>query len=233
MLYYISLLVIIFFCYSFVGYLLEVAKVSYGKHQLVLSRGYLIGPYLPIFGFGSILMIALLHKYQEDIIVLFILSLTVCCLLEYFTSLLMEKIFNLRWWDYSYKKFNINGRICLENGIMFGLGGVLLVRYLHPPLLSLLQSFHKNVTIYLGMFLLVIIFIDFCFSTYTILQLKNELRNLGEKDSTEQIRSAVKKSLKERKFFQKHFFRAFPDILKSKNLSRFKKQNTSTKEKTK
>ena len=119
------LLVIIFFFYSVVGYIVEVTSCSIKSKKLTLSRGYLIGPYIPIFGFGGLFMTTLLSKYQNDILSLFINSMVYCCLLEYITSLVLEKIFKLRWWDYSDRRFNINGRVCLENGILFGIAGII------------------------------------------------------------------------------------------------------------
>lgn len=215
MFYQLCLVAILFFIYSFLGYIVEVLKVSHLKHHWVFSRGYLIGPYLPIFGMGSILMEFFLKPYQDDIIVLFVMGLTICCLLEYFTSLVLEKIFNLRWWDYSYKKYHINGRICLENSIYFGLGGVLLVRYFHPFLVSLLQTFSRRFIIILGVSLMLIILIDFIISTLTVFQIKNELTDLEEKDSTEQVKRKMKKIMEHYPFFHSRFFTAFPDVLKN------------------
>ena len=100
------LLVIIFFFYSVVGYIVEVTSCSINNKKVTLSRGYLIGPYIPVFGFGGVIMVYFLSKYQNDILSLFINSMFYCCVLEYFTSLLLEKIFKLRWWDYSNKKIS-------------------------------------------------------------------------------------------------------------------------------
>ena len=221
MIYSFCLLFVLFVIYSFIGYMAEVLKVSYSKHRWVFSRGYLGGPYLPIFGMGSILVIYFLQSYQNDVVVLFIMSLTICCLLEYFTSLLLEKIYNLRWWDYSYKKYHINGRVCLENGILFGIAGVLLIRYFHPFLLSFLERFSPRTIIILGMVLFVIITVDFFISTFVVFQIKDELEDYTEKDSTEQVRTKMKEFFLY-PFFYSRLFSAFPDILtnKKKNRSR-------------
>ena len=79
----------------------------------MMNRGFLIGPCCPIYGCGCLLFILILPKYLDDPIVLFILAATICSVLEYITSWIMEKLFNTRWWDYSKRRFNLDGRVCL------------------------------------------------------------------------------------------------------------------------
>ena len=114
-------LFLVFFIYSFLGYLVESTCVSFNKKKIIVSRGFLIGPYLPIFGFGGLLMTLTLEKYRDDLLALFIISMVICLSIEYFSSYILEKLFKLRWWDYSKKHFNLNGRICLDVGLMFGI----------------------------------------------------------------------------------------------------------------
>ena len=101
---------ILFIIYSILGWSLEVLLSLY-EHKRFINRGFLIGPYCPIYGAGSILLTLLLTNYENNIIILFILSMVICGILEYFVSFILEKIFKLRWWDYTNMKFNINGRI--------------------------------------------------------------------------------------------------------------------------
>ena len=132
MLYTISFWFVLFMLYSFIGYVAEIIAVSIIQKRVVLNRGFLIGPYLPIYGVGCMIMVLFLRRYENDLLALFIMSAFYCSVLEYFTSLIMEKIFKLRWWDYSNNKFNINGRICLKNAVLFGIGGIIVVKVLHP-----------------------------------------------------------------------------------------------------
>lgn len=104
----------LFFIYAILGWIIETTLVSIEKRKFV-NRGFLIGPYCPIYGFGGLAITILLKNYTKDPIVLFLMAVIICGTLEYFTSYIMEKIFKARWWDYSAKKYNINGRICLEN----------------------------------------------------------------------------------------------------------------------
>ena len=219
------LLIDLFFIYSVIGYITEIMSIYRFTHKVILSRGYLIGPYLPIFGLGSILMITLLEPYKNDLFVLFVMSLVICCLLEYFTSLLMEKIFKLRWWDYSEKMFNINGRVCLENGVMFGLGGVIIVKCVNPFLLQGLMSLPVTVVIISGMVVSCIMIADFIVSTYTVLQLKVDLSAFKEKDSTVRIKKEIIDSILKYQFFHRRLFKAFPNITGNKYVVEFEKMS--------
>ncbi len=114
----IQVLFLLFSIYSFLGWLMEVVNTLRVEKKFV-NRGFLVGPFCPIYGFGVLLMTIMLKKYQNDIVATFIFSILICGILEYFTSFFLEKIFHARWWDYSNRKFNINGRICLENLFIF------------------------------------------------------------------------------------------------------------------
>lgn len=203
---------ILFFIYSFIGYISEVISVSSHNKKLNLSRGYLIGPYIPIFGFGALIIILFLSNYENDLITLFILSVFYCCSLEYFTSYVMEKIFNLRWWNYSHKRFNLNGRICLETGAMFGIGSVLLVKFANPFICGILSGFSHNLIITLGIILFCIMFLDFIISTMAVVRLEIDTSKYINKDATAKVKAEVKKSLAKYKFFHTRLFDAFPSI---------------------
>ena len=123
--------------YSFIGYIVEVINVSIISKKLVLNRGFLIGPYCPIYGWGALAITILLKRYMEDPLVLFVMSTLICSIIEYLTSYFMEKKYHARWWDYSNKKFNINGRICLETLIPFGILGVAIMYGTNPILFKL------------------------------------------------------------------------------------------------
>ena len=88
----------LFMFYSIVGWIIEVIY-TFITDKKIVNRGFLIGPYCPIYGVGCLLIIILLKKYTDDFIVLFIMSMLICSLLEYLTSYVMEKLFNARWWD--------------------------------------------------------------------------------------------------------------------------------------
>lgn len=125
-------LVIWFSFYSFLGWLYESAWVSI-NHKEFINRGFLTGPVIPIYGFGAVLFIILLHSFENPVVI-FILGSVTACILEYFTSWSMEKIFHARWWDYSHYPFNLNGRICLYGATLFGVFAVIIIKVLQPVL---------------------------------------------------------------------------------------------------
>ncbi|MBQ8157129.1 putative ABC transporter permease [Candidatus Saccharibacteria bacterium] len=113
-----------FFIYCFLGWLWESAYRSYIHHRPINS-GFLVGPYIPIYGFGALLYIGLLH-FTTRPVELFFLGGLLACSLEFITSWLLEKIFHARWWDYSERFGNINGRVCVTGYLAFGAFAVLL-----------------------------------------------------------------------------------------------------------
>ena len=135
----ISKYFILFIIYSFAGWVMETLWVSWCNKRLV-DRGFLIGPYCPIYGFGALLIVLLLNKLAFSPILVFLMTIFVCGALEYFASWIMEKIFKARWWDYGKRRFNINGRICLETASLFGLGGCIVIRLINPVIANLLSS---------------------------------------------------------------------------------------------
>lgn len=215
---------LLFMIYSIIGYVVEIISVSLTEKKIVLNRGFLIGPYLPIYGFGAIAIIIFLDKYKNDLLVLFIMGVVVCSLLEYLTSFIMEKIFKLRWWDYSDRKFNINGRVCLENGILFGLGGVLVVKIVNPFLQGVINLLPNLLANILAVVLLVIFIADIIESTYIILRLKINISKYIHKDATRTVKEEVSKALHKNTTLTTRLLGAFPNIrhVTSKNFAEFK-----------
>ena len=223
MLYNLCLFVLLFFIYSFIGYIIEIICVSIIDKKIVFSRGYLIGPYLPIFGFGGLIMFGYLSRYENDLLVLFVMSMVSSGLLEYFTSLLLEKIFKLRWWDYSDKKLNINGRVCLENCVLFGFGGIVFVKFINPFIKNILFGMSQMMIIILGIIVFMIMFSDFVFSTFIICQLKYDSSKYTSRDATKYVREQIITSLHKYNFLHKRLFHAFPNIAKNKNFKEMRK----------
>ena len=218
--YNLAVLFIMFIFYSFIGYVIEVSFVSINEKKLNFSRGYLIGPVIPIFGVGAILMYLLLHKYENDLLALYILSTFICTTLEYVTSFLLEKIFRMRWWDYSDEKLNLNGRVCVKHALEFGLGGVVILKYIQPRLASFLYSLNDTTIYIIAGILFGFFLIDFIISTHIIMQLRLNIHKLVNKDVTHTIKKEVRRRLSGASILTKRFLHAFPDIPKiNKNLN--------------
>ena len=155
----------VFFLGSIIGWIWEVI-VMYFQEGVIANRGILHGPWLPIYGTGGVLML-LIHRYiSKKPIILFSLSILCCGIMEYITSWALETFFNARWWDYTGKYLNLNGRICIEYLIYFGISGSIFV-YLIVPLfeggINKMNNKLKNIIITV----LIIAFIaDFMYSMF-------------------------------------------------------------------
>lgn len=204
------ILIALFLIYSFIGWIVEVIAFLIQDHKFV-NRGFLIGPVVPIYGTGGILITILLTKYQSDPIVLFCMAVVVCSILEYLTSYIMEKIFKTRWWDYSNKKFNINGRICLSNLIVFGIMGLVMVYLINPFLINILNKIDPILLKCVVSILMVLFIIDF-FVSFSV---TSKIKNVGKvvfKDSTEEINAKVKEILLSKGKLTRRVIKAFPNF---------------------
>lgn len=131
-------------------------------------------------GFGALLIIALLNPFSDSIPLVFFMGLLITSILEYITSFLLEKIFKAKWWDYSDMKFNIKGRVCLQNSILFGILSLLLIYILHPFIKGLISYINPTYLLYICHILICIIAIDVTFTITEILNLKKKLLELKE-----------------------------------------------------
>ena len=210
MLYNICYIFLLFIIYSFLGWIVEVID-SLIEDKKFVNRGFLIGPYCPIYGIGLLLIINFLKSYTDSYLIVFVMSMFICMILEYFTSYIMEKLFNARWWDYSDKKFNINGRICLETTIPFGLGGMAIMYIVNPFLEKTLNLLNSNVLISISIILFSIFLIDLIISLIVILKVKDiSIKKI--KDNTEEINKKVKKYLIEKSVLSKRLIMSFPKL---------------------
>ena len=129
--------VLLFFFYCFCGWVWESCYVSACKRQWV-NRGFLHGPLLPIYGSGAIIILFVTLPVEQDLRLVFLLGMIAATVLEYVTGAEMERLFKVRYWDYSHHRFNLNGHICLTSSLAWGFFSILLVRFIHPPIAALL-----------------------------------------------------------------------------------------------
>lgn len=120
-----------FVIFSFFGWLMETVRVSLREKRYV-NRGFAEGPYCPIYGFGMCFVIVFLTGMKNNIPLLFICGMALTTALEYFSAYLLEVIFKATWWDYSYKRFNLKGRICLDISIAWGVLSVVMIELVVP-----------------------------------------------------------------------------------------------------
>lgn len=204
----------LFFIYAILGWIIETTLVSIEKRKFV-NRGFLIGPYCPIYGFGGLAITILLKNYTKDPIVLFLMAVIICGTLEYFTSYIMEKIFKARWWDYSAKKYNINGRICLETVVPFGILGCLVMYVLNPITFKYLNMLSNSMLNIISAICFTIFITDNIVSYNVISSFTKTVKtiNVGKiKDNTEEITKKVREVLIGKSFFNKRLMEAYPNL---------------------
>lgn len=137
---------LIFIMFSFVGWISEVLYVGIFHEHKFVNRGFLYGPICPVYGFGGVVILLLPPSLYNTWVPLFFASMILCTAVEYLVSWIMEKMFHARWWDYSHYKFNINGRICLLNSVLFGFMGLGVIHFVYPYMLAFLNWLGDFVT---------------------------------------------------------------------------------------
>lgn len=207
-------LFLMFMIYSVLGYIVEVASVSLKEHKLVYNRGFLLGPYLPIYGVSALFMDIAFSGKNINIGSLFIQCAVICTIIEFLTSYVMEKIFKVRWWDYSDRRMNIEGRVCLENSCLFGLGGIAVV-YIFSPIVNKFLLNMDSQVLHVSAIILAIIFLtDLVVSVMTLDKIRNNLKKMsGARDATQDVKNAVLKTLKSN-MLTKRTLKAYPKFLK-------------------
>lgn len=215
MTYNFTTLVLLFMMYSFMGWFMEV-MINLVDRKKFVNRGFLIGPICPIYGWGCLALILLLSKYKEEPLLLFVMAIVICSVLEYFTSYFMELIFKARWWDYSKKKFNINGRICLETMLPFGILGTIVIYIINPFFFGIINKIPQNIQFIIAITLLCIYVVDNIISVKIIDGFKTTLKKV-EKDNTIEISNKVKDVLFHKGFLYKRLIKAFPNVKNDKD----------------
>lgn len=214
-----------FFIYSVIGWFTEMiyCRLCDGKWS---DRGFLYGPYCPIYGFGGLIVLIFLEPISNYTILVFLLAIILTTILEYITSFLMEKFFDAKWWDYSERLLNINGRICLLNSILFGFLGLIITYIIHPYIKVLVNYIPVAFVQYIVLIIMIILSIDFTITLNSLLNFKDKLKEiesiketLKEKsNSTNKIIYTKIEELKQNliekrlKLSDKRFIKAFPRL---------------------
>ena len=166
--------VLYFFIYCFIGWIWETAYVSL-KSGHFENRGFMNGPFLPIYGSGAIIMLFVSLPVKNSVILVFIFGSIAATLLELFTGMAMESLFHVRYWDYSYRKIQYKGHICLVSSIAWGFFSCLLVYFIHKPIEGLVLSIDEGIGQLIAIIVTICATADFATSFKTALELKNML----------------------------------------------------------
>ena len=175
---------LIFILFSFIGWICEVIYVGVTSAHKFVNRGFLHGPLCPVYGFGGVVILMLPPSLYATWIPLFFASMILCTIVEYFVSWLMEKLFHTRWWDYSHYKIQLNGRICLLNSILFGFLGVVVIHFVYPLMIDLLNSLGQKVINVSGVIILTVLSVDIFFTVRKLVDFANVMKKLKELGET-------------------------------------------------
>lgn len=156
--------VLFFFIFSMLGWLWEVCLEIYRGNGFI-NRGTMLGPWLPIYGSGGVIMLALLNRFRDKPGLTFFLGMTVTSIIEYVTHWFLEVTRKIRWWDYTGYFLNLNGRIYLEGSIVFGLMGCAVIYFIAPTLKKYFMKLPEIFTFCLCIALAMAFFVDFVYST--------------------------------------------------------------------
>ena len=169
----------LFFLTAVFGWLWE-GRLYLLKDEMYVNRGFLTGPWLPIYGTGAVMLEILLHKWRDRPAMVFLLSMLLCTILEYAAGWYLETAWGIKWWDYSQVPFHFQGRICLLSSLLFGAGGMLLVWLASPFLYSVYWRIPARCRVVLGLLAIGLFVADATYSavlphvgkgiTYTILK---------------------------------------------------------------
>lgn len=179
-------IIFLFLIYAVIGWLWETPFVSI-KEKKWINRGFLRGPYIPIYGFSCIsivLVLNVLNLSQNNHPLIILVQMMIISLIslvwEFGTSWLLEKLFKQRWWDYSYKRFNLQGRVTLDFTILFGFGGFLLWRFVNPILINLYNGINAYLLNWLLMIMSLVFIIDAFVTLIDLIKIRKFMTKFGD-----------------------------------------------------
>ena len=174
-----SQLILYFTLYSVIGWLCETIWCSVGARKAV-NRGFLAGPWCPIYGFGALFILLFANPVKSNPVLVFLISMTAASALEYFTGWLMEALFQTRWWDYSGRRLNLKGRICLRNSSIFGLLGLIVTYFCQPGAEQFISILHPETQRVLASLLFALLMLDLIRTLASVTGLRERMENLKD-----------------------------------------------------
>ena len=163
-----------FYFYCFFGWCFESTYVSIKSKKLV-NRGFMRGPFLPLYGSGGIMMLVVSMPFQDNVVLTYIAGVIGATALEYVTGVTMEALFKVRYWDYSKNKFNFQGHICLGSSLAWGGLTILMTKVIHKPIEHFVLSISTTALTVITCILTVYIVVDFTLSFKAAMDLRDIL----------------------------------------------------------
>lgn len=206
-------LILLFFVFAVIGWCMEVTLKFIQYHKFI-NRGFLIGAYCPIYGWGVVVVTVLvggIFSEEGTVSDIFWAGYVICGALEYFTSWYMEKRFHARWWDYSKKPMNLHGRIWVGNLILFGIGSVIIVLWIDPVFFSLVERLSPFWLHFSALAVVIVMLADHTASDILMQIVRKEI-DAQEGDNTEEISRQVHLLLRNRNLLFRRIEQAYPDL---------------------
>lgn len=204
-------IIIYFSIYSILGWICECIYCA-AIDKVWVNRGFLNGPVCPVYGFGAMFVIFLLGGLKGKYVLLFVSSIILTTVIEYLTAVVLERAFNLKWWDYSNYKFNYKGRICVLNSILFGILSLFLIQVLNPIVVNVVGKFNSNIIDICAITITIILGIDLVITIMSLIDMNTMLKKIYS------INTHFKKAgIKVDKFNDIEFNRAFLKLSKIKD----------------
>lgn len=215
----LAIIFLIFMTYAFGGWAMEVI-ISLLQRRKLVNRGFLVGPICPIYGIGALLL-SLVVSSDESPLVIFCVAVVGSAILEYSVSYIMEKLFRVRWWDYTNRPFNLNGRICAESVLAFGVIGVLILKIINPALLALYSSMPQFLMFLFAAVLAAWLIFDIALSLWLMLGVRVTVGTV-QRDATDEIATRVHEVLTDKGKLNRRLVKAFPNQTPTKKTPRKK-----------
>lgn len=180
-----------FFTYSFLGWLCECLYCSIPQGKFI-NRGFLAGPYCPIYGCGALLVLYSLSPFKDSFVLIALMGFLLTSMLEYLTSFLMEVIFHTKWWDYTTYPYNIHGRICLKNSLLFTVMVMVVLYGVHPLIIYFISSIPTMIQPVLAGMTTMFFIYDMMITSQAIIRKNKELQEIQQ--SIRQLYDELKKT---------------------------------------
>lgn len=168
-----------FIIYSFLGWICEVIYCSIPAKRFI-NRGFLKGPICPVYGFGAMFVIYIMTSLNiKSHILIFIFSGIIASIIEFIADLMLEYVFHTRLWDYSNRKFNIKGRVCLLNSTLFSILSLVLMSFIHPIIMSYIKMLSNRAIIITVLICMLLLIIDISRTVSEVINLNTTLKNMN------------------------------------------------------
>ena len=183
---------------------------AYMTKKRLSNRGFFIGPYCPIYGVGCLLILVLLTHVKKYPLLVFILAMAIASILEYFTSFVMEKLFKARWWDYTTTKFNINGRVCVDTMLPFGIIACIVMYAINPIVVRAISKTPDTILTVIASIFIALFLLDLIASFNIVNNFKKTIKSVTSEDRTDDINKYIRETLASKSLFHRRLLKAFP-----------------------